>query len=134
MGTDIVDKIKAPEGEKPNDDSILFFGDGDPNIPSDMLTELVGQYLDKVDDDDTLPSYIPPDVVDKVEAPGGKKQNDDSVLFFGDGDPNIPSDMVIDLVTKHLDKAEEEKGEADDDKIDPSFTVVEKADAPNNGI
>ena len=58
--------------------------------------------------------------------------NDDSVLFFGDGHPDIPSVMVTDLATKYLDKVEEE-----DDNIDPSFTVVEKpdvADIANNVI
>ena len=75
-------------------------------------------------------------IVDKIEAPEADKKNDESVLFFGGGDPNIPSDIVTDLVDKFLDKVEEVNGEADDDKIDSSFTVVEKADtdASNNDI
>ena len=72
------------------------------------------------------------DVVDKIEAPEAEKQTDDSVLFFGGGDPNIPSDKVTDLVTNYIDKVEEEN----DDNIDPSFTVVEKAEAdcPNDDV
>merc|ERR1711874_377969 len=120
---DIVDK---PEAGKPNYDD-LAWGPGDPNIPSENVTELVTQYLEKMDDDD-----------DKKDVDQKEKKDDagDSVLFFGDGDPNIPSDKVIDLVTNHLDEMEEKKGAVEEEKIDPSFTVVDKADAdaPNNDI
>jgi len=118
--------VDKPEAEKPNDDSVLAFGAGDPNIPSDNVTDLVTQYLDKIDDDDDD---------DKKDQ---KEKNDagDSVLFFGDGDPNIPSDKVIDLVTNHLDEIEEKKAAVEEEKIDPSFTVVDKpeADAPSTDI
>ena len=114
---DIVDKLEA---EKPNDNSVLAFGDGDPNIPSDMVTGLVIQHLEKMDDDD-----------DKKDVDQKEKKDDagDSELFFGDGDPKIPSDNVIGLVTNHLDEMEEKKGAVGEEKIDPSFTVVDKADA-----
>ena len=65
------------------------------------------------------------DVFDKIVAPEAEKQTDDSVLAFGDGDPNIPSDKVTALVTQYLDKVEDEN----DDNSDSSFTVVEKTDA-----
>jgi len=121
----VVDKIEKPQPGKQNDDSVLFFGDGHPNIPSDKVIDLVTEHLDKMDGDDDIPPIPPYPVVDKIEASKADIQNDDSVLIFVDGDPSLPSDKVTELVTKHLAKVDEEK---EDGKIDPSFTVVEKAD------
>ena len=90
---------------------------------------LVTQNLVKMDDDDE-------DKKDVDQKDLKKNDADDSVLSVGDGDPNTPSDKVTDLVTDHLDTMEEKNGAIEEEKIDPSFTVVDKTDSdvPNNDI
>ena len=89
--------------------------------------------MTRIVNENVLNTFENTDTAEESNARESKESsNDDSVLFFGDGHPDIPSDKVTDLVTKYLDKVEEE-----DDNIDPSFTVVEKpdvADIANNVI
>ena len=116
----VLSEEKSKEKGSPNDDSVL---------PSDNVTDLVTQNLVKMDDDDE-------DKKDVDQKDLKKNDAGDSVLSVGDGDPNTPSDKVTDLVTDHLDTKEEKNGAIEEEKIDPSFTVVDKADsdAPNNDI
>ena len=116
----VLSEEKSKEKGSPNDDSVL---------QSDNVTDLVTQNLVKMDDDDE-------DKKDVDQKDLKKNDAGDSVLSFGDGDPNTPSDKVTDLVTDHLDTKEEKNGAIEEEKIDPSFTVVDKTDSdvPNNDI
>ena len=116
----VLSEEKSKEKGSPNDDSVL---------PSDNVTDLVTQNLVKMDDDDE-------DKKDVDQKDLKKNDAGDSVLSVGDGDPNTPSDKVTDLVTDHLDTKEEKNGAIEEEKIDPSFTVVDKTDSdvPNNDI
>jgi len=116
----VVENLKKPLRELSSEDSI-----SDEEFIKTPRNSAVEPDLTLINKETSSPGSV-----DNIDAP--ESSNDDSVLFFGDGHSDIPSVMVTDLVTKYLDKVEEE-----DDNIDPSFTVVEKpdvADIANNVI
>merc|ERR1712110_725410 len=117
----ICGKLKAPkETPKPTETQTennvegLKKETGDPDTTGDTTTTTTSLVNENVS------NQVPVNVNEGANANDAK----DSNLVFGDGDPNIPSDNVIELVKQYLDKVDEEKEDVEEEKKPEEIKVA----------